>query len=265
MLTRFTLRIIKRLFTHIEEGTIRIKGFYSDWSATTYQLVYIFVLVGALVAAFPYIPGSNSPAFKGVSLFLGLLVSLGSSSAIANLIAGLILTYMRPFLAGDYVQVSGTFGMVMRRRILSTRIQTTKNEMVSIPNSTILNGHIVNYSYNAQKKGLRLYTSVTIGYDVPWRTVHDLLIRAGRMTTDVQANPEPFVLQTSLDDFYVAYELNVTTRRPDRRPMIYSELHQNIQDVFAEGGVEIMSPRSSRSRGSSLAKLDWRRTVRGHA
>ncbi|GAG66479.1 unnamed protein product [marine sediment metagenome] len=133
-------------------------------------------------------------------------------------------------------------GDVTERRLLSTRIHTTKNEQVAVPNMTILNGHIVNYSELAKEEGLILHTAVTIGYDAPWRTVHELLLAAAGDTADVLKEPPPFVLQTALEDFYIRYELNAATDRPDRMPAIYSGLHQNIQDRFAEAGVEIMSP-----------------------
>ena len=248
IITVFLLRIIRRLFDHLKRGTIKIKAFYPDWSDTTFNLVRIIVIAFAVVAAFPYIPGSKSPAFKGMSIFIGVLFSLGSTSAVANVIAGLILTYMRPFVEGDRVKVNDNTGTVLERRMLSTRIRTPKNELVAIPNSAIISSAIINYSSLAKEKGLLLHTSVTIGYDTPWRTVHDLLIRAARKTSDVLPEPEPFVLQTSLGDFYICYELNVATDRPDRCPRIYSDLHQNIQDTFAESGVEITSPHFRQNR-----------------
>jgi small-conductance mechanosensitive channel len=253
IITRLILRAVKSVFNEIGRGSIVISGFYPDWAGPTYHVVRIMIIAFAVVAAFPYIPASDSPAFKGISVFLGVLFSLGSTSAVANVIAGLILTYMRPFVIGDRVKVGETVGDVTERRLLSTRIHTTKNEQVAIPNMTILNGHIVNYSELAKGEGLILHTAVTIGYDVPWRTVHELLISAAGDTAEVLKEPPPFVLQTALEDFYIRYELNAATDKPERMPAIYSELHQNIQDRFAEGGVEIMSPhyRADRDGGQS--------------
>ncbi|MHC4553036.1 MAG: mechanosensitive ion channel family protein [Planctomycetota bacterium] len=244
VITYYALRVIRQLFDYLRDGKIRIRGFYSDWADTTCNLVRLIVIIFATVAAFPYIPGAESPAFKALSLFIGVLFSLGSTSAVANVIAGLILTYMRPFVAGDSVTVSETTGKVVERRMLSTRIRTPKNEMVAIPNSAILGAHIINYSSMATnlKGGLTLHTTITIGYDVPWRQVHELMIQAAKNTEGVLEKPEPFVLQTGLGDYYIAYELNVATDAPDRRPRIYSQLHQNIQDEFAAANVEITSP-----------------------
>jgi small-conductance mechanosensitive channel len=249
-ITVYILRTIKYVFSSIESRAITIKGFYADWATPTFQLVRIIVIALAVVAAFPYIPGSSSPAFKGISIFLGVLLSLGSTSAVANIIGGLILTYMRPFMVGDHVKVGETVGSVMERRLLSTRIQTPKNELVAIPNAYIVSNHIINYSYMSKKKGLLLHTAVTIGYNSPWRVVHDLLISAAMDTADILKQPKPFVLQTSLEDFYIRYELNAATNHSERRPQIYSELHQNIQDRFAGAGVEIMSPHYRQIRDS---------------
>jgi small-conductance mechanosensitive channel len=252
VVTVYILRAIKYFFSRLESKAITIKGFYSDWSAPTFQLVRIIVIAFAVVAAFPYIPGSSSPAFKGISIFMGVLFSLGSTSAVANIISGLILTYMRPFMVGDQVKVGETVGIVTERRLLSTRIQTPKNELVAIPNVYIVSNHIINYSYMSKEKGLLLHTAITIGYNSPWRVVHDLLIRAAMDTADILKEPKPFVLQTSLEDFYIRYELNAATDHPERRPQIYSELHQNIQDRFAGAGVEIMSPHYRQIRDSGV-------------
>jgi small-conductance mechanosensitive channel len=203
------------------------------------------------VAAFPYIPGSNSPAFKGISIFLGVLLSLGSTSAVANIFAGLLLTYMRPFVIGDQVEIGDTIGVVTERRLLSTRVITLKNELVVIPNIFIVSNSIINYSFMAKKKGLLLHTAVSIGYDSSWRQVHELLIKAAQDTAYILEKPKPFVLQTSLDDFYINYEINAATDHPEKRMEIYSELHQNIQDLFAGAGIEIVSPHYRQIKDSS--------------
>lgn len=240
--TSLMLKGIHFLFRELERGTIRAGEFRPEWAEPTYKIVRVLVLALAVVAAFPYIPGSSSPAFQGVSLFLGLLVSLSSSSAIANVIAGTMLTYTDAFREGDLVRIGDTTGAVTRKAMLVTRVRTIKNEVVSIPNSVVLTTAIVNYTRLADESGLILHTTVTIGYDAPWRTVHELLLAAARATDGVLADPEPFVLQTSLNDFYVSYELNVRTRDTSRIARLYSDLHANIQDRFNEAGVEIMSP-----------------------
>jgi small-conductance mechanosensitive channel len=241
-ITRYLLKFVHFLFSEIEQETIKIEGFYKEWADPTYKLVRILILAFAAVMAFTYIPGSGSPAFQGVTVFLGILVSLGSSSAIGNIVAGIVLTYMRPFKVGDRVEISGTVGDVVEKTLLITRILTIKNVAITVPNSLILSGHILNYSTRAQDKGIILNTTITIGYDAPWATVHELLKKAALMTNAIEKNLEPFVLQTSLDDFYVSYQLNAYTRAPSKMALIYSELHQNIQSCFNSAGVEIMSP-----------------------
>jgi len=204
--------------------------------------------------AFPYLPGAKSPAFRGISIFLGVLLSLGSASAVANTIAGVILTYMRSFLAGDWVQIGDNMGEVVERTLLVTRILTPKAEVITIPNSTVMSGAVKNYSTEANKSGVIFYTSVSISFDTPWRTVHQLLISAASATEHVLRQPAPFVLQRSLDDFYVTYELNAYTDTPREVLNIFSDLHRNIQDKFNEAGVEICSPHYSAIRdGNSIA------------
>ncbi len=159
-----------------------------------------------------------------------------------NIVAGIVLTYTRAFLIGDRVQIANTIGDVIDKGLLVTRIRTIKNVEVAIPNSMVLSSHILNYSLQSQERGLILHTTVTIGYDTPWRLMHETLIKAAIATSDILQEPLPFVLQTSLDDFYVCYELNAYTNQPQEMAGIYSELHQNIQDECNEAGIEIMSP-----------------------
>lgn len=246
--TRLILKTVKHFFQNIESGVVKINGFYPDWAPQTYGLARIVIVVVAIVAGFPYIPGSSSPAFKGISLFIGVLFSLGSTSAVGNVFAGLVLTYMRAFSPGDYVEVNDTKGVVIDRRTFSLRIQTLKNTIVTIPNISVASNHIINYSRRARKEGVILFTKITIGYDVPWKLVHELLIKAAVSTNEVLSEPAPFVLQSSLDDFYVSYELNVTTHKPEMWPRIHSELHQQIQDLFKDANIEIMSPHYRHNR-----------------
>jgi small-conductance mechanosensitive channel len=236
------IRFLRVVFGAIETGSIVIPGFYPDWARPTYKIARFVVIIIALIAMFPYIPGSGSVAFRGISLLIGAILSLGSTSAVSNIVAGVVLTYTRAFQVGDRVQIADTVGDVVARTLLVTRVRTIKNVDVTIPNSQVLASHVSNFTSRAREGGLILHTTVTIGYDAAWRTVHELLLRAARATPGVLAEPAPFVLQTSLDDFYVSYQINATTDAPERMAETYSALHQNIQDTFNEAGVEIMSP-----------------------
>lgn len=240
--SRYIIAVIRVFFDEINKETIRITGFYKEWSEPTYNIIRFLVLALTLISIFPYIPGSHSPAFQGISVLLGVLFSLGSTSAISNIIAGLALTYTRAFTIGDRVKIGDNQGDVLEKTLLVTRLRTIKNVDISIPNSVILNNPIINYSRSAHETSLILHTSITIGYDVPWRTVHALLIKAAQATENILAEPKPFVLQTSLDDFYITYEINAYTDKPSGMAKTYSDLHQNIQDAFNEANLEIMSP-----------------------
>jgi small-conductance mechanosensitive channel len=240
--SRYILHFINIFFKEIEIGTLHFDGFHREWAVPTYKLVRLLVIAFTLVVLFPYLPGSGSPAFQGVSVFLGILFSFGSSSSIGNIVAGIVLTYMRPFKVGDRVKISDTVGDVVEKTLLVTRLRTIKNVDVTVPNSMILGSHIINYSSSALTSGLILNTTVTIGYDASWVQVHELLKKAAGRTELIDHEKEPFILQTSLDDFYVSYELNAYTKHANKMAKIYSDLHQNIQNTFNEGGVEIMSP-----------------------
>lgn len=238
---RYLIRGLGYVAQQVKKGKIEIEGFFPDWAVPTFNLFRALIIIFTLVILFPYLPGSGSDAFQGISVFVGLLLSLGSAGIINNVISGVILTYMRPFKTGDFVKINEVKGSVVGKNLLVTRVKTTKNEEITIPNAALLGGGVVNYSTLAQKQGLILPTSVTIGYDVPWKQVHELLKTAALRTELVDQELQPFVLQTSLDDWYVAYELNCYTRESHKIAFIYSNLHANIQDVFNEAGVEIMS------------------------
>jgi small-conductance mechanosensitive channel len=242
VITRYVIKFCKFIFAEIGRDTIAIPGFYAEWADPTYKIARFLILAFAAVVMFPYFPGHDSPAFKGISIFVGVLFSLGSAGAVGNIIAGVLLTYTRAFQIGDRVRISDTVGDVLGKTLLATRIRTIKNEDVTVPNSLVLGSHIVNFSACAADNGLILHTSVTIGYDAPWRRVHELLIASALSTQGILRTPLPFVLQTSLNDFYVAYEINAYTNEPTRMAAIYAEIHQNIQDKFNEAGVEICSP-----------------------
>jgi len=255
IITRYVIRIFAYLANEIEEEKLVLKGFYKDWAQPTFTIVKIILLAFALVFIFPYLPGSNSPAFRGVSIFLGVLFSLGSTSAIANIVAGIVITYMRPFSAGDRVQIGESIGDVTERNLLVTRLRTIKNEDITIPNALIINSHLWNYSSNASELGIILHTSVTIGYDVPSETVTELLLKAAENTKNLTRDFKPFVLQKSLDDFYVEYELNVYTKQPKKMALLYSDLHKSILEEFNKSGVEIMSPHYSAFRDGNASTI----------
>jgi small-conductance mechanosensitive channel len=243
VVTYFALRFIHFIFREIGRGTIVLSGFHAEWAEPTFKLVRILLVVLAFVFAFPFLPGSSSPTFQGISIFLGALLSLGSTSVIGNIIAGIVLTYAQAFRVGDRVQIANTIGDVIDKGLIATRVRTIKNVDITIPNGI------------AKKHGLILHTTVTIGYDAPWRRVHEALIQAGLATPSVLANPQPFILQTSLDNSYVSYELNVYTQDAQRMAVTYSELHQNIQDKFNEANIEILSPQFSALRDGNTSTI----------
>lgn len=241
----YAISFTRYIFSEIGRGTISFPSFDADWAGPTYNIVRFLMVAFAAVLIFPYLPGAGSPAFQQVSLFLGILVSLGSSGAIAHVIAGVFLTYTGAFKVGDRVKIADTVGDVVEKTLLATRIRTIKQEFITIPNGLVLGSHIVNYSSSATSSGLILHSTVTIGYDAPWRQVHQLLIDAALATDSIASEPVPFVLQTSLDDFYVSYQINAYTDKPHIMAATYSQLHQNIQDSFNKAGIEIMSPHYS--------------------
>jgi len=255
IITRYVIKGLLFLFKAAEKGRLSLPGVSPDLAMITYKIVRFLVLAFAVVMAYPYLPGSQSEALKGVSLFIGVIFSLGSTSAVANAMAGLSLVYMKAFQVGDRVKIGDTMGDVLEMRMNVTRIRTIKNVEVTLSNKQVLDSPIVNYSTEARTRGLILHTAVTIGYDAPWRTIHRLLTEAARKTEHIQKEPAPFVLQTALNDFYVSYELNAYTDQPNRMADIYSHLHQNIQDSFNEAGVEIMSPHYTQLRDGSRTAI----------
>ena len=251
----YALKFVRMLARELERGNIRISGFYPEWVQPTYKIVRFLLIALTAVIIYPYLPGENSPAFKGVGLFIGVLFSLGSTSAVANVIAGVIIIYARGFRVTDWVKIGDNVGEITALTMLATHLQTIRNEEIIIPNSVVLNSYVTNYSMLARSKGLILHTAVTIGYDVPWRTIHDLLIEAALKTKDVLTDPAPFVLQTSLENSYVAYDINVYTDKPKKMIFIYSDLNANIQDCFFKAGVEIMSPVYSALRDGNRTQI----------
>lgn len=242
LVIRYALKLGRLLFAALESGSIRFEGFDPDWAVPTYKLTRIFVIAFGVVIAYPYIPGSDSAAFKGVSVLLGVIFSLGSSSVIANIIAGYTMTYRRAFRMGDRVRINDVVGDVIDSRVLVTVLRTPKNETVVVPNSQILSSPVTNYSTLAREQRLVLHTTVGIGYEVPWRQVQAMLLMAAERTEGLLAEPAPFVLNQGLKDFCVLYEINAYTADAGNSPAIYSGLHANILDVFNEYGIQIMTP-----------------------
>lgn len=254
-ISNYVMDFSRFFFREIEDGNIRFNGFYPEFAMPTYKIVRFLITIFSIIIIFPYLPGSQSPAFKGISVFLGILFSLGSSSAVSNIIAGIMITYMRPFKVGDRVKIADTIGDIVEKGLLVTRIKTIKNIYIAIPNSLILGTHITNFSFMNNEVPVIINSKITIGYDVPWKTVHDLLIKSARNTSHILQEPAPFVFQTNLSDFYVEYEINAFTTDVNQMSIIYSELHQHIQDEFAKHNVEIMSPHYRVIRSSNESTI----------
>ncbi len=252
-------RVNAIFFDAVARGAIGLPGFYPDWSRVTSRIVAVFVYGLVAVAVFPYLPGAGSSAFQAIGIFFGAMISLGSGSSVANAVSGVVITYMRPFAVGDFVRIADATGTVKEQSMLAVRLLTIRNETVTIPASMVLANQILNYSEQARRTGLALATAVTIGYDTPWRQVHELLLAAAEKTSAVQANPKPWVIQTALNDFYVRYELDVYIDDPARQHFILSELNQNVQDVFFRAGVEILSPHYAQLRDGNKAAIpdEW--------
>jgi small-conductance mechanosensitive channel len=266
VIAHYVLKVISYIFKLIEHGELKFDWFYDDWARPTYQIVRFLVIVTALISAYPYIPGSSSQAFQGVGLVLGAIISFASSSAISNIVAGIILTYTRAFRLGDRIKVGETTGDVVDKTLLVTRLETIKSEIVTIPNSLVMGAQIINFSTSADEgEGVILHTTVTIGYDVPWKQVRDLLVEAAHDTKNILDKPDPFVLQTALGDFYVSYQINAYTRQPKYMAFTYSELHKNILDKFDAAGVEIMSPHYYALRDGNASAVPSVLNAKGYA
>lgn len=238
----YLIKLFKYLSNEVATERLKIPGFYPDWALPTYNIIRFLLYAFMIAMIYPYLPGSDKGVFQGISVFVGLIISLGSSTVIGNVIAGWVITYMRPFRKGDRIKLNDTTGDIIEKTPLVTRIRTPKNEIVTVPNSFIMSSQSINYSRSAQDFGLILHAEVTIGYDVPWRLIHRMLIDAALRTKGILHEPYPFVLETGLNDWYPVYQINAYTRDAQRMALIYSELFQNIQDRFNEEGVEIMSP-----------------------
>ena len=250
-------RLSKYIFNALERGIITLPGFYQEWAEPTSVLASVLIFAFAGILIFPHLPASNSPGFQGISIFVGALVTLGSTSAIGNIISGFVSIYTRAFQLGDMVDVSGVRGKVLEKSILSTQILTPENEIVTIPNSSLTSSNIINYSASERdlNNPLRLSTTVTLGYDIPWRKVYEVLIDAALATDGILKEPKPFVWQTSLEDYYPSYSLRAYTNQPLKMGAIYSRLHENIQDKCNEADIEILSPQYSAIRDGNMTTM----------
>lgn len=248
---RLILRALKFFAKELNNGHLAISGFYQDWAMPTYQILRVLLFAFYLVVIFPYFPGSDTPVFRGVSVFIGVLFTFSSTGPVGNIISGLMLTYMRSFSIGDRIKIGEIAGDIIEKNLLVTRIRTIKNEVISIPNTQILNSHTINYSMESDTHPLIIYTQISIGYDVPWQTIHELSLKACNKINLLEKNPSPFVMQISLDDFYVTYQINAYTKHSHHQAEIYSELHKQVLDAFHEAGVEIMSPHYTAVRDGS--------------
>jgi small-conductance mechanosensitive channel len=239
---RYLVKGLHYLMNEIGSGRLKVNGFYADWAQPTYLILRVLCYSFMIVMIWPLLPSSDSQVFQGVSVFIGVIISLGSSSIIGNVMAGMVMTYMRPFHVGDFIKYGDMEGFVIEKSVLVTRIRTRKNDVITIPNSNLMTSQTTNYTFSAHNYGVIVHTKVTIGYDMKWQLIRDLLLAAAAKTSHLQKKPEPFVRITALDDFYVEYEINAYTRKSELLGDIYSELHQNILDSFHSNGVEIMSP-----------------------
>jgi small-conductance mechanosensitive channel len=256
---RTVLRLIRLFFDAVARGSVALSGFDVEWAEPTYKIVRLAVVAFGVIVAYPYIPGSDSAAFRGVSVFLGIIVSLGSSSAISNIIAGYMMTYRRAFRVGDRVKIGDAVGEVVEMRLQVTHLRSPKNEELVIPNSQILGSQVLNYTSLARTRGLILHTEVGIGYETPWRQVEAMLLGAADRTAGCSREPPPFVLEKRLGDFAVTYELNVFCANVSSMPELYASLHRNILDVFNEYGVQIMTPAYEHDPEAPkvVPKKDW--------
>jgi small-conductance mechanosensitive channel len=264
------LKIVRFTFDSVRDGTLTIPGFQREWASPTYKLIRFVILMFLLMISFPYLPGAGSQFFQGFSVFVGALVTFGSSGAIGNIMSGITLTYTNAFRPGDFVRIGDTIGFVRERSLLVTRIVTLQNEAVTIPNGSILSGAILNYTYLAATKGLVLTVDAGIGYDVDWRTVHHLMIEGARRTEHILPDPPPCVWQTTLGDYAVSYQLRAWSDRADLMYDTHSSLRANVLDEFNRAGVEIMTPSIFAHRDASnlaipLEQLPNRSEPRGIA
>jgi small-conductance mechanosensitive channel len=255
ILFRWLVKVSDRFFDAVESGAIHLGTFHPELARPSRRMAKIGLWIFALLVAYPYIPGSSSKAVQGASLLIGLMLSLGSTGFVGNMIAGLVLTYSRSFRVGDRVRLGEHVGDVVNLGFFATKLRSIRNEEITIPNGAVASGAIVNYTRLAHEGGLILHTEVTIGYDAEWRRVHALLIEAAERVSGVEREPAAWVYQRSLNDYHVSYELNCVTRDPHAQLRLYSDLHAEIQDAFSRAGIEILSPSYQAIRDANAPAL----------
>ena len=251
---RYIVKGFHYLSHEIETEKLKISGFYPEWAQPTFNIVRFLLYAFMIAMIYPYLPGAKSGVFQGISVFVGLIVSLGSSTVISNFIAGFLITYMRPFKPGDFIKVKDTMGTVIEKTPFITRMKTIKNEIVTIPNSFIMSSDTVNYSASARKYGLIIHTIMTMGYDVPWRKVHELLIKSALQTRGVLEHPKPFVLELDLNDNYMCYQINAYIKDAADMPDIMSDLLQHVQDNFHDAEIDLVAPHFFSKREGEFPK-----------
>lgn len=251
LVARYSLKALQFLLNAVGKGDLVIAGFDQEWADPTYKLIRTLVVVFTLMIGYPYLPGAESEFFKGFSLFVGALVTLGSTAAVGNFVSGVVLTYTRAFRVGDRVRIGEAIGDVMVKSLFVTRLRTIKNEDITIPNGLVLGGQVINYSNAAKRSELVLTTEVGIGYDVHWRKIEALLREAALKTSGILPNPEPYIWPKKLGEFAVVYELHAYTDRADKMGSTYAELRRNMLDVLHHAGVEIMTPNVEELRDAS--------------
>lgn len=239
---RYIVKGLHYISDEIRGEKLKITGFYPDWAEPTFNIIRFLLYAFMIAMIYPYLLGSKSGVFQGISVFVGLIISLGSSTVIGNVISGFVITYMRPFHIGDHIKLNDTIGNVIEKTPFVTRLRTRKNELVTIPNSFIMSSHTINYSASARRYGLIIHQTITVGYDVPWRKVHSLLIDAALKTRDVLEHPAPFVLETEFSDNYSCYQINAYIHNADEIDIITSDLLEHVQDEFGEAGIDLVAP-----------------------
>jgi small-conductance mechanosensitive channel len=259
LITRFVCRVLGLWFRAVETGRVTARWIHPETAQPTRRLATTLLWLFAAVVAYPYLPGSHTEAFKGISVFLGLMVTLGSSGLVNQVMSGFTLTYSRALRLGDFVRIGDVEGTVTHLGVLSTKLRTLRNEDVTVPNAVVVSQTTTDFSRYNDSVGVFTPTFVTIGYDAPWRQVHAMLLEAAERTAGIRREPKSLVLQAGLEDFYVKYGLFVCLERQDQRPFTLAALHANIQDVFNEYGVQIMSPNYvfDPSAPKVVPKRDW--------
>ena len=242
LIGRAVARFVSNVVQRVQEGIATLPGIYPETASATRRLLVGAVWLITIAAAYPYLPGSGSEAFKALTLVVGLGLSLGSTGIVAQAMSGLVLIYSRALSRGDCVRIADIEGVVTEVHLLSTRLLTIQGEEVTIPNTVVVNGAVKNFGRASKGRGALVSARVSIGYDAPWRKVHALLLDAARETPGLRAEPPPYVLQRALDDFYVQYEIIAAVENPVDRPLVASALHARIQDGFNAAGLQIMSP-----------------------